>query len=147
MFRLPLQNYWGGCSPPVVTPLPALKTNRPSFFLILKLFHALIVSSVCYLRCMVVNINMLVAKWRITERDLLSDKVTWDSFSLWHGTHYLFSERYRCCDGYFPGFGKYKLSQLQTCSHDCTEALVHLLYLVIFNSFSVFNFPFFNFQQ
>ena len=45
------------------------------------------VCSMCYLGCMVVDINRLFAEWKFTERDYI---VAWDSFS--HGIHYLFSD-------------------------------------------------------
>ena len=69
------------------------------------------------------------AGWRITERDyfqvfllgILSGMEPTIYFQI-------------CCDSHFPIFGKYIFPQLQT-------------YVVIFNNFLVFNFPFFNFEQ
>ena len=53
--------------------------------------------------------------------------------------------RYRCCEGHFPGFGRYIFTQLQTCSAlvlfadysggSCSSNIV------IFNNFLVFKFP------
>ena len=53
--------------------------------------------------------------------------------------------RYRCCEGHFPGFGRYIFTQLQTCSAlvlfadysggSCSSNIV------IFNKFLVFKFP------
>ena len=75
---------------------------------------------------------------------LLSDIVAWDSF--WHGTHYLFPDIdavtitfHVLVNTYFLNFRLALLIVLR--------ALVHLIYLVIFNNFLVFNFPFFNFEQ
>ena len=42
--------------------------------------------------------------------------------------------------------GEYLFPQLQSCTADCTEGSC-LSTTVIFNSFLVFNFPFFNFEQ
>ena len=58
-----------------VTP----KTNRASFWLILKLFMHWMVCLVCYLGCIVVNIN---AFWWMKDHRtwLLSGIVAWDSF-------------------------------------------------------------------
>ena len=50
--------------------LVTLKTNRPSFCLILKLSHALDGLFSVYLGCMVVNIYALFAEWSITEYDV-----------------------------------------------------------------------------
>ena len=70
---------------------------------------------------------------------LLSDIVAWDSF--WHGTHYLFSDIdvvtatfHVLVNTYFLNFRLALLSVLRV--------LAHLIYLVIFSNFSVFNFPF-----
>ena len=96
-----------------VTP----KTIRPSFCQInIKTFSCCMhwmVFSVHYLGCMVVvvNKNALFAEWSITERDcfqiLLLGILSWNPL-------YIF--RYRCCDGHFPGFGKYIFPELQTCT-------------------------------
>ena len=75
------------------------------------------VCSVCYLGCMVVNINVLFAEWRITECDyILSDIIAWDSLA-WNPL-FIFRYRSRCCDNHSPCF---TFPQLQTCSADCTE--------------------------
>ena len=74
---------------------------------------------------------------------LLSDIVAWDSFR--HGIHYLFSDIYRCCDDHFlfsyilvnTYFVKFRLTLLIV-----LRALVHLIYLIIFSNFLVFNLPF-----
>ena len=76
------------------------------------------VYSVCHILCMVVNINALFAERRITE--LLSDIVTCNSFC--HGIHYSFPDT----DAVTSTF----------------HALVHPIYLVIFNNFLFFNFFF-----
>ena len=63
---------------------------------------------------------------------LLSDNVAWDSF--WHGTSYLFSDIdamtatfHGLVNAYFFNFGLALLIVMR--------ALVHLIYLVIFNNF------------
>ena len=98
------------------------------------------VCSVCYLGCMVVNINALFAEWRITERDyfqilllgVLSGKeptsyLFWDIDAVTATFHVLVNT-------YFFDFRLAVLIGLR--------ALVHLIYLVNFNNFLVFNFPF-----
>ena len=69
----------------------------------------------------------------------LSDIVAWGSF--WHGTHYLFSDIdavmatfHVLINTYFFNFILAPMIVLR--------ALVHLIYLVIFNNFLVFNFSF-----
>ena len=75
---------------------------------------------------------------------LLSDIVDWHSF--WHGTHYLFSDKdavtatfHVLVNTYFLNFRLALLIVLR--------ALVHIIYLVIFNNFLIFNFPSLNFEQ
>ena len=63
------------------------------------------VCSVCYLGCMVVNVNALFAKWRITERDYF----------------YLFSDVDVVMVTFHVLDGKYTFPQLQTCSANCSE--------------------------
>ena len=105
------------------------------------------VCSVCYLGCMVVNINALLVEWRITERDYFQILL----FRILSGIEptILFIFRGRCCDDHFPCFGKYIFPQLQTCSVDCTvdSCSSNIAYPVVFNNFLVFNFPLSNFQQ
>ena len=117
----------------------ALKTNRPSFYIILKLFHAL-----DGLFSVLSKLHYRKHKWAFCwMKDhwtwLLSDIVAWDSF--WHGTHYLFPDIdavtttfHVLVNTYFLNFRLALLIALR--------ALVHLIYLVIFNNFLVFNFPF-----
>ena len=123
-----------------VTP----KTNRPTFCLILKLSHALdgflSVLSRLHRRKHKCPFFWMKDHWTW----LLSDIVAWDSF--WPGTHYLFSDIdtvtatfHVLVNTYFLNFRLTLLIVL--------GALVHLIYLVIFNTFLVFNFPFFNFEQ
>ena len=93
---------------------------------------------------MVVNINVLFAESRITECDYFQIFVSWDSF--WHGSHYLFSDIDAAATTFHilvnTYFLKFRLALLIV-----LRTLVHLVYLVIFNNFLVFNFPFFNFEQ
>ena len=105
------------------------------------------VYSVCYLGCMVININELFAE----EGSL---NVTNDSFQILllgilSGIEpSIFIFRYIdavtatfhvLVNTYFLNFRLALLIVLR--------ALAHLIYLVIFNNFLVFNFPFFNFEQ
>ena len=121
-----------------VTP----KTNRPSFCLILKLSHAL---DVCYVGCIVANINALFAKWRITEWDyfqitllgILSGMDPTIYFQI--AIDAVTTTFHVLVNTYFLNFRLALLIVL--------KILVHLIYLVIFNNFLVFNFPFFNFEQ
>ena len=121
-----------------------LKSNKPSFSLTLKLSHALdglfSVLSRLHGRKHKCAFCWMKDHWTW----LLSDIVAWDSF--WHGTHYLFSDIdavtatfHVLVNTYFLNFRLALLIVLR--------ALVHLIYLVIFNNFLVFNFPFFNFEQ
>ena len=132
------------------------KTNKPSFCLILKASHAL----VCSVYHLGININAsdeaslnVTSSFRsfIISRNsliwLLLDIVSSKGFSK-HGIQYFFF-RYRCCDDQFPGFGECILptSGLHcfVLSADCTEGSFSS-YIVIFDSFLVFNFLFFNFE-
>ena len=127
----------------------APKRNRPSFCVILRLSHAMdglfsgILSRLYGLKhkcafCWMKHHWM----W------LLSDIVVWDSFN--HGVQYLFLD-IDSGESPFPDFVKYMFPQLQTgtaliLSADCTEGSC-LTSIVIYNNFSVFNFPIFNFEQ
>ena len=126
---------------------PLKQMSRPSFSLILKISHALhgLLSELSRLHGRKHKCTFCWMKDHWTW--LLSDIAAWDSF--WHGTtHYLFSDIGRCSvstifhvlvNTYFLNFRLALLIVLR--------ALVHLIYLVIFNNFLVFNFPFFNFEQ
>ena len=94
-----------------------LKTKRPSFCLINTFSMHWIIFSVCYLGCMVVNINVLFVEWSITESDYFQILLL-GIFSGMEPTIY-FQLQIRA--GHFPGFGKYIFPQHQTCSADCTE--------------------------
>ena len=118
-----------------VTP----KTNRSSFCLILKLFHALnglfSVLSRLHGRKHKCAFCWMKDHWMW----LLSDIVAWDSF--WHGTYYLFSDIdavtatfHVLVNTYFLNFRLALLIVLR--------ALVHLIHFVIFNNSLDFNFPF-----
>ena len=133
-----------------VTP----KTNRPSFCLILKLSQALdglfsVLSSPHGLRFLLNEGLLNVTTFRCC---CLGFFLTWNPLfifrynSFWHGIHYLFSDInaviatfHVLVNTYFLNFRLALLIVLR--------ALVHLIYLVIFNNFLVFNFPFFNFEQ
>ena len=129
-----------------VTKWPLEKTNRPSFFLIFKLSHALDGCSVYYLGCMVENINVLFAEWRIIEHDYFPILLLWIySFSFWHGTHYLFSDIDAVTNTFHVLVNTYFLN-FRLALMIVLRALVHLTYQLIFNSFLVFNFPFLNFE-
>ena len=101
------------------------------------------VCSVCYLGCMVVNINMLL----LNEASLNVTTFRYCCLGFFLAWNPLFICRYRCCDGHFTGFGKYIFPQGQIwtalfLSADCTECSCSPN-IVIFNNFLVFNFPFF----
>ena len=122
-----------------VTP----KTNRPSFCL-LKLSHALdglfSVLSRLHGRKHKCAFCWMKDHWTW----LLSDIVAWDSFSGIEPTTYIYFQAVTATfhvlvNTYFLNFRLALLIVLR--------ALVHLIYLVIFNNFLVFNFPFFNFEQ
>ena len=117
-----------------------LKTNRPSFFLILKLSHALdgLFSVLSGLHGHKHKCAFCWMKDHWTW--LLSDIVAWDSF--WHGTHYLFSD----IDAVTVTFHVLVI-HISSILLIVLRTLVHLIYLVIFNNFLVFNCPFFNFEQ
>ena len=107
------------------------KTNRLSFCLIWKLSMHWMVCSVCYLGCMVVNINSLFAKWSTSRYCCLG-------FFL---ARYLFSDINALMATFHvlvnPYFLNFRLALLIV-----LRVVVHLIYLVIFNTFLVFNFPF-----
>ena len=101
--------------------------------------------SVYYLGCKIVNINALFAEGRITERDYFQILLL-GILSGMEPNRYLFSDIdavmppfHAKVNTYFLNFGLALLILLR--------ALVHLIYLVIFNNFLVFNFPFFNSKQ
>ena len=99
------------------------------------------VCSVCYLGCMVVNINMLFPQWRITERDYFQVLLLGILSGMEPTILYLFSDIdavkaifHILVSTYFLNFRLALLIVLR--------ALVDLIYLVFFNDFLVFNFPF-----
>ena len=99
------------------------------------------VCSVCYLGCMVVNINVLFAQWRITERDYFQVLLLGILSGMEPTIQYLFSDIdavkatfHILVNTYFLNFRLVLLIVLR--------ALVDLVYLVFFNNFLVFNFPF-----
>ena len=104
--------HWGGFTTP--TPYRYLENLAHS-----HQFNACVtgcVCSLCYLGCIVVNINALFAEWRIPE---------WDWFQILllgilSGMKPTFYFQI-CCDGQFPCFVKYIFPERQTCSADCTE--------------------------
>ena len=107
--------------------------------------------SVYYLGCMVVKINALFAERSITERDVTAFRYCCLGFFLAWNLLFIFRYSQMCCDGHFPGFGKYIFPQRQTCtafvlSADCTEGSCSSN-ILIFNNFLMFNFSFFNFKQ
>ena len=104
-----------------VTKWPLEKTNRPSFFLIFKLSHALdgLFSVLSWLHGWKHKCAFCWMKDHWTR--LLSDLVALNLFFLILAWNPLFIFRYSCCDEHFPCFGKYIFPKLPTCSHDCTE--------------------------
>ena len=121
-----------------VTP----KTNRPIFCPILKLSRALdgLFSVLSWLHDCV-----FFAEWRITKCDFF--QILLLGIFFWYGNHYLFSEDtdavmttfHTLVNTYFLNFRLALLIALR--------ALVHLIYIVIFNNFLVSSFSFFNFEQ
>ena len=120
------------------------KTNRPSFRLILKLSHALdcLFSVLSGLHASKYKYAFCWIKDHWTW--LLSDIVAWDSF--WHGTHYLFSDIDAVTATFHVLVNKYFLN-IRVAPLIVLRALVRLICLLIFNNFSVFNFPFLNYEQ
>ena len=101
------------------------------------------VCSVCYLGCMVVNINAPFAEWRITERNYFQILLP----GILSGIEpiFLFSDIDAVTASYFLCFGKYTFPQLLLIA---LTALGNLIYQAISNNFLVFNFKrFFNFKQ
>ena len=123
-----------------VTP----KTNRPSFCLIIKLSHAIDGLFIMLSRLNGHKHKCAFCRMKDYWMWLLSDIVAWDYF--WHGSHYLFSDIDAAATTFHvlvnTYFLKFRLALLIV-----LRALVHLICLVIFNNFLVFNFPFFNFEQ
>ena len=121
-----------------VTP----KTNSSSFSLIIKLSHAqddlFSVLSRLHGRKHKCAFCWMKGHWTW----LLSDIVAWDSF--WHGTNYLFWDPVTTT---FHVLVKTCFLKLRLVLMIVLRALVHLIYLVIFNKFLVFIFSFFNFEQ
>ena len=120
------------------------KTNRPSFCLILKLSHALdgLFSVLSRLHDHKHKCTFCWMKDHWTW--LLSDIVAWDSF--WHGTHYLFSD-IDTVAGIFHVLVNIYFLNFRLAVLIVMRALFHIIYLVSFNNFLVFHFPFFNFEQ
>ena len=124
-------------TPECQTPKP----NRPSFCLILKLSHALMVCSVCYLGCMII----IYMRFLLNEGSLNVTTFRYCCLGFFLKWNTLFIFRYMTTtfhvlvNTYFLNFRLALLVVLR--------ALVHLISVVIFNNFSVFNFPFFNFEQ
>ena len=126
-----------------VTP----ETKRPHFCL-LKPSHALgIVCSVCYLGCMVVNINVLFAEWRITEHDYIQILLLGILSGMQiEPTIFIYFQIYiidAAVTATYLCFGKYVFPNFRLALLIVLRAFVHLIiYLVIFNNFLVFDFPF-----
>ena len=99
-----------------------------------------IVYLVCYIGGMVVSINALFAKWRITELDYLQILLLGILFGI---EPTLYFQMLMLCDSHFPCFGKYTHFLIfRLVLLIALRIFVHLIYLVIFNSFLVFNFSF-----
>ena len=120
---------------------PECYTHKPTRISLTQTVHVQLVCSVCYLSCMVVNINALLAEWRITEADcfqiLLLGILAW--IPLFSDIDAVAATFYVLANTYFLTFRIALLIVLRV--------LVHLIYLVIFNNFLVFNFLFFNIEQ
>ena len=124
-----------------------LKTNRPSFFLILQLSHALdgLFSVLSGLHG---HKHKCAFCWMKDHRTwLLSDIVAWDSFSFWDGINYLFLDIIDAMTATFHDLVYTCILNFRLALMIVLRALFHLIYLVIFNNFLVFNCPFFNFEQ
>ena len=120
------------------------KTNMPSFYLILRLCDALdgVFSVFFFLGCMVViNINVLFAEWRITERDYFQILLL-GLVSGMEPTIFINFQIYIDA-AVTTTFHVLVNTQLPLPQLIVLKALVHLIiHLVIFNNFLVFNFPF-----
>ena len=101
------------------------------------------VSLMCYLGCMAININALFAEWRITEHDSIQILLL-GIFSGMEPTIYFQIYIDAVTDSFHVLDGKYIFPQLTLLI--VLRALVHLIHLVSFNNFFVFNFPFFQFR-
>ena len=110
----------------------SLCVNKIRFCLILKVSHALVCLVYYYLDCTVIYI------------------VSSQKFSLAWNSHYFLVFIFRYCNGQFPSFGEYVISQLHPCTAlaaaDCTENSCSSNISLIFDKFLVFNFPFFQFR-
>ena len=121
--------------------------NSNSWFLaILKEFSGLplfklIFSSLCYPGCMVVNINAIFAQWRIAERDYFQILLL-GILSDMEPTSYLFSDIIDAATTTFNVLVNTYFLDSRLALLVVLRALVHVIYLVIFNNFLVFNFPF-----
>ena len=124
-----------------VTP----KTNRPSFCLILKLSHALDGLFSVLSRLHDYNLYALFAEWRITERDYfqilllgilsgMEPTIYFQIYAVILQLDAVTATFHVLVKTYFLNFRLAVLIVLR--------ALVHVIYLVIFNNFLVFNFPF-----
>ena len=124
-----------------------LKTNRPSFFLILKLSHALdgLFSVLSGLHGHKHKCAFCWMKDHWTW--LLSDIVAWDSFSFWHGINYLFLNIIDAVTATFHALVYTCILDFRLALMIVLRALFDLIYLVIFNNFLVFKCPFFYFEQ
>ena len=96
------------------------------------------VCSVYYLGCVVININAPFAEWRITEYDyfqiLLFGILSGMEPTIYFHINAVTATFHVLVNTYFLNFRLALLSVLRV--------LAHLIYLVIFSNFSVFNFPF-----
>ena len=129
-----------------VTP----KTSRPSFCLILKLSHALDVLFSVLSRLHGRKHTWTFCSMKDNWMWLPSDIVAWDFF--WHGTHELFSGIDTVTATFHVFQGTYFLNfRFLLCFSGyifpeplliVLRFLVHLIYLVSFNNFLVFNFRF-----
>ena len=124
---------------------PLKQMSRPSFSLILKISHALhgLLSELSRLHGRKHKCTFCWMKDHWTW--LLSAIIVAWNFSFWHGT-YLFSDIDVVTTTFHVLVNTYFLN-LRLALLIVLAALGHLIYLVIFNNFLVFNFPFFNFEQ
>ena len=123
------------------------KTNRPNFWLILNLSRALdgLFSPLSRLHCMVVNIiiNAFFAEWRITARDYFQILLL-GILSGMEPTRHLFSDSVAATATFRLSIVFWMVANTYFCHFrlallNLLRALVHLIYLLIFNNFLVFN--------